>query len=386
MKKRLICLLAILSLILPGAARGETALYCLNAGKADALILLTDAGAYLIDAGYEHTWAALRTAFDQLGIRELEGVFLTHCHKDHSGGILPLAQSGFPVAQWYASAVDYSINPEDHPIREAAALYGTEPEWLEAGQVIAVGNDSSFTVIGPLRANEDNENNNSLVMVFSSPDGSILLTGDMKLEEEEDLLNAGLVPSCEVLKCAHHGDNNATSARLLAAVRPLTAVISTHSAEEPDTPAGSTLKRLAAAGCEVWVTQDVSDALILTLEGGQVRAASVRWEGIPALPQLQARIDPEKDLLLLTYRGPEDTLNLSGCTLYSTRGSDTFQLPDLTLKKGMAFVIGSKASPKGEADLTLDVKRVWHKSRLDAAVLVDAWGRGIVRCNNGMEE
>ena len=61
----------------------------------------------------------------------------------------------------------------------------------------------------------------------------MLLTGDMEYDEENDLLAAGVIPSCEVLKVGHHGRDDATSAALVAAVQPKVAVISTSSCRNP---------------------------------------------------------------------------------------------------------------------------------------------------------
>ena len=65
-------------------------------------------------------------------------------------------------------------------------------QYLKAGDVIPVGEQGALTVLGPLTVNEENENNNSLVLRFSCPQGSILLAGDMKDDEENDLLRARL--------------------------------------------------------------------------------------------------------------------------------------------------------------------------------------------------
>ncbi len=91
----------------------------------------------------------------------------------------------------------------------------------------------------------------------------------MKEDEEYELLQAGAFSSCDVLKVGHHGDNKATGKKMLKIVQPDVAVILTDSREEPDTPASSTLKRLDNVDCVSYISQDFSDALLITLKKGQ---------------------------------------------------------------------------------------------------------------------
>ena len=287
--KRICGFIMVLIMLLTGPAsaiakvsRNEAKLLCLNIGKADCMLLLYGNTNWLIDTGYEVTYNALKTALDEYQIDHLDGVFLTHCHEDHDGGLMPLAQSNIPVNAWYASSVWFDVEEGEHPAVLAAKERGEEVTWLSAGDIIPVDADTSFTVLGPLDINEENENNNSLVLLFSSPAGSILLCGDMKKDEEKDLLNAGNIPSCSLLKVGHHGDNGTFSKHFLTAVRPETAVISTSTAQEPDTPAPSTLHKLKEIGCAAYVTQDFHDAVLFTLSNGNVTSVEdIIWENAP---------------------------------------------------------------------------------------------------------
>ena len=381
---------AVVGLLGPAAASAENTaggveLTCLNIGKADCLILRAGSRAYLVDAGSVQTYPALTAALDELGIEALDGVFLTHCHADHLGGIMPLALSGMPVGTWYASSVYYNTDLQDHPIAVAAAARGVQPVFLSPGDRIEADDGMYFDVLGPLRTDTENENNNSLVMRFVSPFGSILLTGDMKLDEEADLIGAGLLQRSDVLKCGHHGDNKATGEALLEIVRPKIALISTSTLEEPDTPAKSTLKRLNGCGCAVYVTQDASDAwqVVMTDEGMTV--SDVTWQKIPRrVTGIVMAIDVQEDVLSLLNTGT-DAVILSGTAVASTRGNELFYPEDFILEPGVKYLIGSRTT-KVRCDQILDDKRIWHKSKKDIALLYDAYGRLIAGCDNGMDE
>lgn len=372
----------------PTASRadaGAARLVCLNIGKADCMLLLYEDQAFLIDTGYAQTYPALETMLRELGVQRLNGVILTHCHDDHAGGLMPLAKSDIPVDAWYAARIYYDVKEGEHPAALAAAARGASVSWLDAGDGIPVGKTGGLTVLGPLQANTENENNNSLVLRFSSPQGSILLCGDMKEEEEAALLQAGALEKSDVIKAGHHGDNKATGLSLLRAVQPRAAVILTSTQEEPDTPAPETLRRLAAAGCPVYVSQDGKDALEVRLEGGHITVLDVSWPGVPPRQTgLSLEIDMEKDGL--TIRNESDLgITLSGCQVYSSKGEDLLPLPELTLSPGAEYRIGSRATPDA-CDLLWDMKRVWHKKKRDMAILYDAYGRAIVRTDNGLAE
>ena len=368
------------------SAETEAKLLCLNIGKADCFLLFSGDTRWLIDAGYEQNYPALQSALREYHVDRLDGVFLSHCHEDHEGGLLPLAKSDIPVGAWYAASVFHDVKQAKHPVVLAAGERGQEVTWLSAGDVVPAGGGAAFTVLGPLEVNEENENNNSLVLRFDSPAGSILLCGDMKSTEEEDLLSAGSLTPCTLLKAGHHGDGGTLTGGFLKAVRPRAAVISTSTAEEADTPAESTLLKLNSAACETFVTQDFRDALLLTLAGGKLTAAQdIAWTGVPSrIKGITLEIDAEEDTVTLTNT-TGNTVSLDGYVLFSTKGDEKLTLSGLTLEPGGTWIIGGKKT-KLPVDQTWDEKSVWSKKKRDVGVLYDLWGRPVATADNGVEE
>lgn len=360
-------------------------LMCLNIGKADCMLLWAEDRVYLIDTGYEHTYAALENALRSFEIDHLDGVFLTHVHQDHEGGLAPLSESDVQVDAWYGAAIYYDAKPTKHPLYKAAANRGESVTWLESGDEIKISDDTYIRILGPLRTDTENENNNSLVMLFSSPDGSILFTGDMKEEEEQDLISAGLIPQADLLKVGHHGDNKATSQAFLNRVRPRAAVITTSTIEEPDTPARSTLSRLSAIGAETYVTQDALDGLLFTLEDGNVITQNFTFASIPErITGLQAAINVRSDTITVKNT-TSSTITLAGVSLYSSKGNDVFLLPDITLDAHAEYVIGSEKSTVN-CDYIAQKKRLWHDEDRDVGILYDAYGRILCGTDNGLSE
>ena len=279
MKKRLLICTMLLSLLFTSAYAEqapdseELSLLAINVRKADALLLRCGQSAYLIDTGIKSGADAMLEVLRSEGITSLSGVILTHTHADHTGGLKALLESEITVGKIYAPAF-YVLKKEDgkHPIIKALKKSDYTEEdivWLSAGDTLPL-DGGKLTVIGPLVKNEEVENCNSLVLLAEGGGGSILLTGDMEFPEEESLLNAGLIPHADVIKIGNHGENDATSHALIAAVLPSYAVISTNSDDEPDTPSPRVLRLLDTWNVKVLLTQNTEKGVLITLRNGEI--------------------------------------------------------------------------------------------------------------------
>ncbi len=276
--------LAVLSLCLsPVSCRAEepgsaVEMLALNVGKADCILLRVEGHAYLVDTGYKRSSDQMLAMLAHEGVTHLDGVFLTHEHKDHYGGLNALVSSAIKIDTFYTSAYCLDGFGAKHHAVSAAAQRGQTVNYLKSGDAVEISDTARFTVLGPTKAAKDNENNNSLVMRLETAEGSILLTGDMKFDEEYCLITGGLLSQTDVLKVAFHGDNTSTSTSFLNAVKPRVGVISTSSAEEKDTPSRETLYRLASVGCKTYVTQDAPSAVRVTLSAGNIDVRMEDWQ------------------------------------------------------------------------------------------------------------
>lgn len=374
-------LLAALCLLLTASAAAETWMYAVSAGKADAILLGGDGWAALVDAGYARSRGKILAAMRQMGVTRLDAVFLTHTDRDHAEGLQWLAESEIEVGAWYASAMFMGIKEKKHPAVQAARARNQEVVWLRAGDSVPLEN-AVFSVLAPSEPASDKDNNNSLVMMLESADGRVLLAGDMELPEEEILLGSGADLSCDVLKTANHGDDDANSEAFLRAAAPEIAVFSTSSAEKPGTPNPATVAALESLGAQVCVTESCTGGVLTRLSGGET---SVEWVNLPE-PETGVRIErvePGADRITLANDGTADA-DLSGWMLVSEKGNEWFVLPEgTTIAAGGRLILGTN-STDGAFDLLWDDKKVVHKSKTDLFTLYDANGMTVDAMDNGL--
>lgn len=374
-------LLAALCLLLTASAAAETWMYAVSAGKADAILLGGDGWAALVDAGYARSRGKILAAMRQMGVTRLDAVFLTHTDRDHAEGLQWLAESEIEVGAWYASAMFMGVKEKKHPAVQAARARNQEVVWLRAGDSVPLEN-AVFSVLAPSEPASDKDNNNSLVMMLESADGRVLLAGDMELPEEEILLGSGADLSCDVLKTANHGDDDANSEAFLRAAAPEIAVFSTSSAEKPGTPNPATVAALESLGAQVCVTESCTGGVLTRLSGGET---SVEWVNLPE-PETGVRIErvePGADRITLANDGTADA-DLSGWMLVSEKGNEWFVLPEgTTIAAGGHLILGTN-STDGAFDLLWDDKKVVHKSKTDLFTLYDANGMTVDAMDNGL--
>ena len=273
MKKIILYLTSLLSFAMvsiPSAPAEEMSLFVLNVGKADCILLRSGKSAYLIDTGRGNSFETVETALASLSISHLDGVVITHTDSDHVGGLKKLLKSNISIDHLYTSAF-YMPEKEnkENPVLKAADKRNIVVSYLKGGDSLPL-DGGTLEVLGPLRAATDKEDNNSVVLFAQAAGGSILLTGDMEFPEEAELLSAGVIPKADILKVGNHADGDATSEALMNIIQPQIAIISTSTAEKPDTPSLRVLRLLKKWNVEIWQTQESDTGIMVTIRNGNI--------------------------------------------------------------------------------------------------------------------
>ncbi len=348
-------------------------LFC-NVGKADMALILAGGKAFLVDTGEKTSVAQAAAALSWAGVTRLDGVFLTHTHSDHIGGMKVLPQF-VTLDAVYRASISENKEKGGNKIDEAAADAGAPLTLLSAGDTLTLTDGVTCTVLGPLAYNVDDDNDNSLVMMLSAFGRRILLTGDMQFAQEDTLLAAGADLAADVLKVGNHGNPDATGSAFGGAVSPSVAVVSTDTAEDAD----SNNPRVHAAlpTAEMYVTEGTALGVLVTVAPDGNISVGYPQKAVPALSLTLTAADRAAQRVTVTNTG--EAADVAGCFLVSERGTEVFVFPAGTvLAAGASVTVGCD---DGCNHRFPDEKSVFSKKKDDAALLYDRHGNLLARLN-----
>ena len=358
----------------PTATAGITGddfkVYFLSVGKGDAALLSLPGGKWaMVDTGPTGGFAAVNGMLRTLGVKKLEAVFISHPHNDHVGnleGVLGIAAC--PTV--YTTPADFG--KPTLKLNETAAAGGAVVQALKPGERVETAG-VTFTALGPNGTYSD-ENDNSLVLMAEYSGFKVLFTGDQMLNAESALLKTGQAVDCDILKVAHHGQDDASSDAFIRAAAPKYAIIST-SNEGDDVPSGIVLERLNKAGIMA-LTTGVTGTVAVSPAHPEPQAVTPA-EASAALAI--ARVDVETEYVEISNPTGGD-VNLTGWGVLSDKGNQYYAFPDGTVLKPGASVRVYSGISKDEVpagSLYWSDKKIWHDKKTDTASLMDPYGRTV---------
>lgn len=244
-------------------------------GQGDGVVLNAGGGAaVVVDTGPDPV--LMDGCLDQLGVKTIPLVVLSHFHADHVDG-LPGVLSGRTVSEIETSPYDVPVDRYDAVTAWAAAA-GVPMTVAALGEVRRVG-QLVWKVVGPPAQTAAGDgstggsidegsgpNNASVVMLLRVGGVRILLTGDAEPAEEDAILASGVDVRVDVLKEAHHG-SAAQDPRFLAATGAAVSLISVGADNPYGHPAPQTLSWLAQLDMRVYRTDQDGDIALVAREG-----------------------------------------------------------------------------------------------------------------------
>lgn len=226
----------------------EFKMYFFNSGKADAILISNNDKYIMIDTGEESLSSEILAYFKSHNITKLDYLIITHFDKDHVGSasaiidnieVTNVLQSNCPKESEY---YDNYIN--------SLANKGITARTISDSHTFALG-DIKFTVNGPTEIyDEDESNNSSLIVRVNYKDSNYLFMGDSQNDRIKDYLSQ-TTDKFDFIKIPYHGNYQKQLDDLLEAVEPKYAVI-TCSDTEPDTT--KTEELLNKLGIEYYLT------------------------------------------------------------------------------------------------------------------------------------
>lgn len=173
----------------------------IDVGQGDSAIIETGNQNFLIDIGNQPT-EVLKVA-RHLGINHFDGVFISHAHLDHYGGLDELSR-------YMSFDKIYELDTNKLTQSSIAISDYTKTENFELFPIKGVGT-----------------NNQVLIVKFTLGDSTILFPGDIELESEQQLVaDYCHLIDADVLKVPHHGSRSSSSQEFVDCVSPNIAVIS----------------------------------------------------------------------------------------------------------------------------------------------------------------
>jgi competence protein ComEC len=199
-----------------GPKSGEIWFSLLDVGQGLATVIRTQHHNLVYDTGPSRAIdtgrAVLLPFLQELDIKKLDMLMVSHADNDHIGGSYSLLQQ-LPVDQIVSSSPEKFL-----PHRAKFCQEKTSWQWDEV----------TFEVLYPAANQVYSGNNSSCVLKVSNQKHSILLTGDIEKEGEAYLVNqvADRLAST-ILIVPHHGSKTSSSIEFLNKVRPAIALFPT---------------------------------------------------------------------------------------------------------------------------------------------------------------
>ena len=235
-------------------AGGDVEVNFVDVGQGDCAVVLTPHRKCLIfDAGgvrekmFDVGGRVVVPYLKHENIREVDTIFLSHVHEDHSAG------AGAIIKKMSVREIITANEPKS----EYAAVFGIAQEKLEnlragqTGEVFEIDGVEVKILYAP-SVGTGNEISNVYQIRYGGV--SFLITGDLVAEVEAEILRAGIDVSSTVLKTSHHGSASSSSEEFLRAVNPKAAVICVGYGNNFGHPRKEVLERLEKTGAKIYRT------------------------------------------------------------------------------------------------------------------------------------
>ena len=185
------------------------------------------------------------------GVHSLDAMIVSHDDNDHAGGMTSvLAQ--MPVG-WLSSSLPQSATA-GLAIDHRPCIAGQSWQW----------DGVEFYVLHPAAGSNGDDikdNDRSCVLRITSPDGSLLLPGDIERKAEADLVSAESL-AADVLVVPHHGSKTSSTPEFIRKVQPQIAVFTVGYRNRFGHPKDDVLERYRQAGARMYRSDQDGAVLI----------------------------------------------------------------------------------------------------------------------------
>lgn len=201
------------------------------------------------------------------GIKKIDVVVATHPDYDHTGGLIAVLNSHFPIGMVLDCGIVHTTATYKRYLKaiEGKKIPVTIPD---AGDILDWGPSIQAQVLAPFgaptRRGHLNLNNNSIVIRLEYGEISFLFTGDCEHEEEDIILSSGARINSTILKAGHHGSKTASGSLFYYMCDPEVVTISAGKRNKFSHPHWEPMKLFRETGADIYRTDHLGNITILT--------------------------------------------------------------------------------------------------------------------------
>lgn len=236
----------------------------LDVGQGDGIVIEeSNAGVYLVDGGSSDVKQVgkyrILPFLKAEGISKIQGIFISHMDSDHISGIKELleshSQGEIEIKQVYLPNIegkDEAYLGMEEKIKEQ----NIGITYLSRGMQLKQ-QGLEIELLQPVSKGLYQERNEySMVFRLVYQDFSMLFTGDVEGQGEEELLKSGKLEKTTILKTAHHGSEYTMGEETLSCIQPEVTLISCGADNSYGHPHKGFLDRVNKFNSKVYVTMN----------------------------------------------------------------------------------------------------------------------------------
>lgn len=214
-------------------------IHMVDVGQGDGFILTIKDKVIVIDTGPMIHKFKMTNYLKSLGVKRINTLIVTHPHQDHFGGLDSIL-CNFKVDKIYTTDITSEVDTDLielfhlYQYNYIISKYNLLNKYKKLHSITNEnGNPKKISVDGVTikflspKKTYENFNNNSIVCKIQYKDVSMLFTGDIEAEAEQDLVNEyGDILDVDILKISHHGSHTSSTEEFIDATSPEIGLIS----------------------------------------------------------------------------------------------------------------------------------------------------------------
>ena len=270
---------------------GQLEVHFVDVGQGAAQVIIApNKKVMVIDGGNNDDEDDMVAYLKQLGISKVDILIGTHPDADHIGGIDSVINS-FDIGKIYLPKVQRDTETFED-VLQAIQNKGLKVSTAKAGLELDLDPTLQVKMIAPIDETDSDANELSAVVRLQYGEQSFLLTGDIGIPAEKDLIQSGENLQASVLLVGHHGSKTSSSEAFIKKVQPKYAVIQVGK-NSYGHPTSEVLDRLTNYKANIY-RNDTDGTIVFTTDGKTIEVNKNAWVYKPvAEPKTATPVPPK---------------------------------------------------------------------------------------------